>query len=356
MERMLCLVVLLVFIVQDLIQSLPIRKEGRIELSIVEEYDALTRSAGLLDRSHVGRLKLIGQDSLDLLDRLSTNDLMSLHVDHGIPTVLTSNKGRIIDLLFVFRESDSLLVLTAPENQRRVADWIKFYIFAEDVVIRDVTEEMAMLSVFGPKGATLLGQVSGADIACVKQYSSTRVSIAGVKTTIIRSDFGQVNSYDLIAAKQEVPKLWKELLDKGNSLEVKPVSLEVLDILRVEKGVPAYGKELSEEFNPLEANLLNCISFTKGCYVGQEVVARLNTYQKVQKKLVGLRWNSKSRLTPNSKILIEGKQIGFVTSVASSPRLDHGLGLGYVRSVHAEFGTVLSVSEGNEEILVEVLT
>ena len=139
----------------------------------------------------------------------------------------------------------------------------------------------------------------------------------------------------------------------------KPILMTVPQILvntvaRVEMGAPAYGKELSEDFNPLEANLLEYISFTKGCYVGQEVVARLKTYNKVQRQLVGLRWDFDSRAAPGSKLMLEGKQVGLVTSAAKSPRLDKVLGLGYVRTAQAQAGTVLSMDVGDGEVPVEV--
>jgi folate-binding protein YgfZ len=323
--------------------------------TVAKEYQALTEGVALLDRSFIGRLSLTGEDALDLLNRLSTNDLMGLQVDRGIPTVLTSNKGRIIDLLYVLRLADRLLVLTAPENRQTVADRIDFYTFTEDVTIQDITEETAMLSVAGPGGASLLDGVSGADISSLGRYDSVHVSMGGVETTLIRTDLAQLPVYDLIVAGADGQRLWRELLIEGEGVDVKPVGMEALEAARVEQGVPVYGKELSEEFNPLEANLLEYISFTKGCYVGQEVVARLDTYKKVKKHLVGLRWDSDSNPAPGAKLLLDGKQVGVVTSAAKSPRLNRGVGLGYVRKAQAQPGTVLSMDAGDGEGPVEVV-
>ena len=119
--------------------------------------DAVYNHCGLLDQSTtVGRLSMSGEDSIDLLNRLSTNDLTCLEVGQGTFTVLTTNKGRIIDLVYVVRMHDRVLLLTDMESRRKVVDWIEFYIFTEDVAIKDITVETAMLSLLGPKSKTIL--------------------------------------------------------------------------------------------------------------------------------------------------------------------------------------------------------
>ena len=320
--------------------------------SVDEEYRALTEGAGLLDRSAVGRLSFIGHDALDLLNRLSTNELMTLDVGQGALTVLTSNKGRILDLLTVLRLTDRLLVLTSPENRQKVAEWIDFYTFVEDVTVQDVTEETAMLSVAGPSAAGLLDELSGQQVSSLGRYESAEGSIGGVQATIVRTDSFRLSGYDLVVPAALAQRLRDELLVRGQGAGLRPVGTEALEAVRVEQGVPAFGAELGEDFNPLEANLREYISFTKGCYVGQEVVARLDTYDKVQKRLVGLQWDSDSIPTPGAKLTLDGKQVGLLTSAVPSPRLDRAIGLGYVRKAHARPGTVLSMesADGQGEV------
>ena len=129
--------------------------------SVADEYGALTEGAGLLDRSHVGRLSVSGEDALDLLNRLTTNDLTPLtSPGQGTATVLTTPKGRILALLVVLTVSDGLLLLTSPQNRRKVADWIDFYTIMDDVTVHDETEETAMVAVIGPGAAALLDGVT----------------------------------------------------------------------------------------------------------------------------------------------------------------------------------------------------
>jgi len=316
------------------------------------EYDALYCGAALIDRSHTGRLELAGDDALDLLSRLSTNALMDLEVGQGMYTVLTSNKGRIKDLLFVLRRPDSLLVLTAPKSRADVVDWVDFYTFTEDVAVRDVTEETAMLSLAGPEAATRLSETSGIDATALAPHGYLDVRIGPVETAVIRTDFLRLPGFDLVTTADQGPQLWEALLQAG----ARPVGFEAQETARVEQGVPAYGSELTEDFNPLEANLLEYVSFTKGCYVGQEVVTRLNTYQKVQKQLVGLRWDPQSAPVSGAKLLAGGKKVGVVTS-AAPPDLHRGAGLGYVRNAHAQVGTelALELEDGETTVLVAAL-
>ena len=320
-----------------------------------EEYQAATQAVGLLDRSNVGRLKFSGNEALDLLNRLSTNKLEELTDEgQGMYTVLTSNKGRIIDLLFVLRLEDDLLVLTAPENRKKVADWIDFYTFTEDVTVEDVTEETAMLGVLGPGAWRLLERTIGTDIGPLPLYQSMRARVFDVEVTVIRTDFAGLAGYDLVIGAHQAKEIWSGLLDHGKDDQVRPVGMDALDVIRVEQGVPAYGRELSEEFNPLEANLLEYISFDKGCYVGQEVVVRLNTYDKVQKYLVRLSWEGDLDPLSGTSLLVEDKRVGRITSAVRSLGSNKGVGLGYVRKAQAKPGTELATEPADDDVTVRV--
>ena len=318
------------------------------------EYQALTEGVALLDRTHIGRLRLDGEDGVDLLNRLSTNELLEMTAGQGCPTVLTSSKGRIVDMLVVLRLEDHLLTLTGPDNRKKVADWVDFYTFAEDVSVRDITEETAMLALGGPRATELLGRLTGQENLELAPWASFTTAIGGVNTLIVRSDFVGLVGYDLIVPAHQGSQLWTALLDLGAPYELTPVGQETLEAVRIERGVPAPGKELTEDFNPLEAGLLDLISFTKGCYVGQEVVTRLNTYKKVQKHLVGMAWGGGQKVADNARVMSDGKQIGVVTSSAVSPRVHGTIALGYVRKAHADPGARLTIESADGELEARV--
>jgi aminomethyltransferase len=138
--------------------------------------------------------------------------------------------------------------------------------------------------------------------------------------------------------------VWKKLIDGDPPAGVQPCSLGALEIHRIERGFPVYGKELTEDVNPLEAGLERFVSFTKGCYIGQEVIARLDTYKKLQKRLVGLLLDENAVVRQGARVTAQGNEVGWVTSAAQSPRLNRTIALAYVRSAWAVPNTGLDMA------------
>ena len=309
----------------------------------LDEYTALNAGAGLIDRTDVGRLVIRGEDALDLLDRLSTNELAALEVGSGTATVLTTNKGRIVDLLIVHREEDRLVVFTSQGNQTRVAEWIDFYTFVEDVEVEDRTGETAMLSVSGPGSASLLDELTDGQATLLGVLERMNVDIAGVQSEVYRSDFLGSTSYDIVVEAADKDSLSALLIEKG----AVAVGANTIEAVRVERGIPAFGNELTEDYNPHEANLVHHVSFSKGCYIGQEVIARLQTYKKVSKFLVGLRWDGDDP-SEGSFLTHDGKRMGIVTSAARVPHTGANVGLGYVRKEFVADGQAVADESGNE--------
>ena len=326
--------------------------------TVREEYEAATGAAALLDRSYIGRLKVTGADGMDLLDRLTTNKLDDLVVTgQGMPTVLTSNKGRILDVLYVLKRDDHFLVLCGPESRQKAVDWIDFYTFAEDVSIQDITEGTAMLAIMGPQAPDLVTALAGRESTALTPYGSTHTAIDGIDALVVRTDFTSLPCYEVIADVSHAEQLWQHILKAGEGFGVRPMGMDALELVRVEQGVPEYGKEMTEGHNPLEASLMEFISFNKGCYVGQEVVARLDTYDKVQNHLVGLSWRSKDGETDQAGLFLDEKKVGEVTSAVTRPGTDTVIGLGYVKKAHAKPGVTLSLGRdrGAIEAVVEEL-
>ena len=311
-----------------------------------EEYAAATLGIGIVDRSYLGRLEITGGDAIDLLDRLSTNNLADLEQNSTTGTVLTTNKGRVIDLLFVNRQEDKLLVITGPTTRTRVLEWIDFYTIMEDVTSRDATEETAMFSLMGGKAADALPDSAQG----ISLHASASVRIEGADTLVMRSDFAGVPGFDIVVELADAPNVWSSLIEAG----ALPVGTQTVELIRIERGLPVTVKDYGEDYNPLEANLLDFINFSKGCYIGQEVVARLNTYDKVQKRLMGLSWASEYEVAPGAELYAGDKKVGVLTSAVKSQRLSRGIGLGYVRKAQAEAGVELCARTDDDEVVVTV--
>ena len=305
---------------------------------VVSEYKAATTGAAVLDLSYVGRLKATGDDALDLLNRLSTNNVVDLGENQGAPTILTTDRGRILDLIYVANTGDYALIITSPGTQQTVIDWLDKYTIMEDLVVEDITGSTAMLALMGPNSPqTLLS--AGIDTGHLSPFQSMVVDVSGCAVRIINHPLGILANYHFIVEPGAAGTVWDHLAQSGAT----PTGLTAYEAVRVAYGIPAYGQELGESYNPLEAGLVGSVDFAKGCYIGQEVIARLDTYQKVQKNLVTLRFSPDSSAMPSAKLLADGQPAGSVTSVSQSPDGETVLGLGFVRKAHTAPGTRLEL-------------
>ncbi|MCH7737618.1 MAG: aminomethyl transferase family protein [Chloroflexi bacterium] len=312
------------------------------------EYAAATTAVGIHDASYMGRLKATGEDGLDLLNRLSTNKVVDLGAGEGAVTVLTTDRGRIIDVLGVVNQGDHVILLTSPRRQQAVIEWLDKYTIMEDLTVEDVTSETAMLALVGPDAGKILGLTS----AEISQDSLAvhPVQLGGFDAFAVEQPFGTLSRYWLISTPDAAAGLWQHLTDNGAT----PLGSTAMDALRVNFGVPEYGPELGEPYNPLEAGLIGSVDFTKGCYIGQEVIARLDSYKKVQKYLVSLRFDTQASVSPGDELLQDGKPVGTITSVAPETTDGALKGLGYVKAAIASPGARLDVAgqgEGSVEIL-----
>ena len=297
-----------------------------------EEYRAAVTGAALHDASYWGRLKATGADALDLLNRLSTNQVIDLSAGMAAPTVLTTDRGRIIDLLWVVNQGDHLLLLTSPGRQQTVIDWLDKYTIMEDLVVEDITGQTAMLALLGPLAASVAGIPAGGPESGTR-FSAREQRFGECETLVIERPLGKLPCFYLVAAEKDAPELWRHLA----AAPVTAIGVEAFESIRVSLGVPAYGNELGEPYNPLEAGLIGSVDFAKGCYIGQEVIARLDSYHKVQKYLVSLRFDDDAQVTPGASLTQEGRVVGAVTSLSRVPTSGL-LGLGYVRTASALAG------------------
>jgi folate-binding protein YgfZ len=304
------------------------------------EYRALTAGAAVVDRSYLTRIRHTGRDALDLLHRLSSNDLLSLGAGQTRDTVLTSERGRIIDVLTVVRLAhDELLLLSGASSAQTVMEWIERFTFDEDARLLDITGDCAQVAVAGPEAWRVLTQVAG--IPAPGSDSYFKCAVAGQSAEVVRTDAPGLPCWEIIVPVSAA----RTVLDALKQAGASHASAPAWEAARIERGVPASGHELTGDVNPLEAGLRRLVSFTKGCYVGQEVVARLDTYDRVQRVLAGLL--ADGPVLAGEALTAEGHEAGIVTSAAYSPALGRQVGLGLVRRVHAAPGSRLFSRSGS---------
>jgi tRNA-modifying protein YgfZ len=314
------------------------------------EYHAATRGVALMERSSLGRVLLSGKDRYEFLHRMSSNDLHNLRAGDGLQTVLTTPEARIVDLLTVYVQPETLLCITAPQTRVNVLDWFRRNIFFRDKVkVADESANTVQLSLFGPRAEDVLRR-NDSSFCPLPSFHSHTGTIAGTNVLIARVPYIAGGGYDLIAAAADGEYLWDALLASGAAFDLRPIGTTAFNWLRLAAAQPLYGYELSEEHNPLEAMLNHAISFSKGCYTGQEVIARLDTYQKLKQRLSGLHLSDLPSAPLPLAIRVGESDAGSLTSVARLPGDERVIGLGYVRSKFYEPGAPVTVQSDDGAI------
>lgn len=299
-------------------------------MSAAAELRSAFESCVLGDRSDLARLRATGPDFLDLLHRLSTADLRGLAPGEGRPTVLTSNKGRIVERLLVHHLGpDGVLAVAGAGNGPRIVEHLRRYTLGESTGLADIGGASRQWVLLGPRAAQAL---AAAGLEPPAPYGARAAEVAGRAVHVLGGDGLSAAGFSVVvearAAESVGAALEQAVVQAGGSSARR----EVLEAFRVLRGIPAAGHELTEERNPLEAGLWDAVSFDKGCYVGQEVVARLRTYDKVSRALVGLDFCAVERLPEvGSDLLVEGRPVGTLTSVVRAPGRERPVGLGFVK-------------------------
>ncbi|MBC7545531.1 MAG: aminomethyl transferase family protein [Candidatus Sericytochromatia bacterium] len=299
---------------------------------VAAEFGALLTGTALVDGSHHGRMRLTGADRLPFLHNFTTQEIQALPVG-GVTWAVVSNwKGTVVDLIEVVAADSELTVVTQPANREKTAAWLNKYIITEDVTIEPLTETTVQFELLGPAAAQTLASL---DVAVPEAFTAVTASLAGVPVTLWQHRWIGGMGFRLIGPADQAAVCWEALIEAG----ARPVGSEALAWRRILDGFPAYGAEMGEDTNPWEARLQGAISLSKGCYLGQEVIARLRTYQKVQKFVVGLALPDETVPKVGDPVLDEaGATIGKVTSVASRPQGD-AIVLGLVKAKWAASGT-----------------
>jgi tRNA-modifying protein YgfZ len=278
-----------------------------LELSTTE-YDAITQGCGVLDRSERGKLALTGGDAKGFLQGQVSNDVEALVPGTGCYAALLTPKGKMLGDLRILDAEDELLLDTERIALQELFNMIRRFSIGFDVELHKRTLERGLLSLLGPQSAAVAGVGDLPDA----EYSHMGAEVAGIPVRAIRTDLG----VDLLCHAEQTQ-------DLGQALHVAgaiAVSEEVAECVRVEHGRPRFGLDLDESVIPQEADLNErAVSFTKGCYVGQETVARLYYRGKPNRHLRGVRLSSPART--GDEIAFEGKAVGRIASVAQSPAL-----------------------------------
>ena len=287
-----------------------------------------------------------GPDALDLLHRITTNDLKSLQLGQADQTVIADERGRIVDVPWVVMQNqDDLLLMTDANDTNTVERAILKYTIIEDACLTPLDSNMTRVKFIG--GAV---EYAYAEFADTHDISGVDVGdwLSVDDTHLLRTEFGNLPSCDLVLPASDSKAALARI-----ATDLPQLSEREFHAHRVAQAVPWPGHELTGAVNPLEAGLRDLIDFDKGCYVGQEVIARLDTYDKVQRSMVKLRCQLESNRDDQTEparesdlMNLDGRKIGWISSSEVVPSTGEWVGLGFVRNDWDYVGSVLKTAEG----------
>jgi folate-binding protein YgfZ len=299
---------------------------------------------GLADRSASGLLELTGADRQRFLNAYVTCDVKPLSPGGGAYGFFTNPQGRILSDAVVLAHEDRLWLEVAPGQAETIAAHLRKYVIVDRVEIRSL-DDMALLTLIGARAAETLGLPDMAD------WKHARLIIDGVEVVVQRTGLMGAPAFTLWAPASGAPHLREHLLAREG---MQPVGEEDLEVLRVEAGIPRFGVDYGTDNFPKETGLDEAVSYTKGCYLGQEVVARIHYRGGVQKMMRRLELEGDPK--PGAKLLFEDREAGTATTVVRSPASGRTLGLGIVHKRAAEPGTRLDVEGGGTATVEELPT
>ena len=293
---------------------------------MTSDYQALTEGAAYIDFSNRGRLCLVGADRQRFLNGQVTNNVKDLKVGQGCYAALVTAKGKMVSDLYIWILQDEILLDFEPGLKDKVTERLEKFIIADDVQIVDASSSFGLISVLGPAAKSDLALFS------------------------IKEDNGQyiANTSRLGEPAQDIfVPIGEEL-----NLTLPPATIEAFETVRIERGIPRFGIDMDENTLVSEALDEHAISYSKGCYIGQEVIARIRTYGQVAKALRSLRFQPDAAVPKKSdKILHDGKEVGWITSATFSPKFKCPIALGYVRKECNQIGTHLTVNDSPVQIV-----
>jgi len=328
---------------------------------IIPECHSVRNNCGIFDVSHMGRVLAEGKGAESFLNQLTTNDVSKLAVGRGQYSLLCNPKGGIMDDLTIFRiGSIRYLVVYNAGNRDKNWNWLLKNRPRNDVTLSDVSDNVAMFAVQGPRAGVVLWNVSGVKLEEVEKYGTREVKVAGVPCLLTRSGYTGEDGFEIYVWNTSVKepsnavKVWEKLLSGGRELGICPVGLGARDVLRLEAGMCLYGNDIDENTSPVEAKLNWVVRLEKPDFVGKNVIVGLKE-KGPNRVRVGFKMKERGIPRQAQDIFVDAEAVGKVSSGTFSPTLSIGIGMGYVPPSLAAVGETISVGIRDRRVQAEVV-
>jgi len=315
------------------------------------EYRSIRENgAGVIDLSSRGRIRVTGSEAVMFLNGLVTNDMKTLDANHWMPAVFPNVQGRILAAVRIARTADGFLIDTESATHDRVLNMIARFTLAGDFKVTDLTDSTSMVTVQGKSAKEIVGKILG-DAPVAHRNETLETEWREQSLTLLRATHTAEDGFDLIAPTENATALWDMLVEAG----AHPTGYDVFEKLRIEAGIPRFGRDMDESNVVTESNLDDAISYTKGCYLGQEIIVRIKHRGHVAKKLTGLVFEKETGVDAGAAVQSEaGAEIGRVTSATFSPSLDRTLSLAYLKYEFVKADTTVNVNSSGGQVSATV--
>src|SRR5260221_8496241 len=316
------------------------------------EYWFAHKSVALIDKNYRAYLSFTGPDRVRYLNAILTNNIKDLAAGHGIVSLLLNPQGHILAEVETYAVADRLLCVSYSMIRERLIEVLEKFIIMDDVTLIDETPRYGTLALEGPKAAALVKEVSGADLTKYEDLSTRGGKVGSIPCFITKRSPGGVPGAEFLTESGKLPELWQVLLDAVRWHEGAPMGYAALSATRLAQGVPWFGYDFGEKQIPHEAGLQDShISYTKGCYTGQEIVERVRSRGQVNRQRIRLTFSGDAVPAPETLLTVDGKEVGTVTRAGRIWDPTRVIGMGYVRKEANAPGTVLQWSGGTATVV-----
>jgi aminomethyltransferase len=295
------------------------------------EHRAVRQAVGIADLSHRGKLKVTGEDRVKWLQSVISNDILPLQPGQGRYSSFLTHKGKMLTYFRLYMQPESVMVEDVGEIGEATFQALrKFLLYGTKAKLENCAESWGLLLISGPKAAHVVQSAFGVDVTDLKPVGFVTAQIGGHQALVLRTEeTGEIDIEVLLPADGLVTA-WTAAMEAGDKFGIKAIGNQALEALRMEAGIPKAGSDLNEEIVPPEANLEDkAFSLSKGCYPGQEVVARMDTYGNVRRKLVGLMLKNSSVPPHGAKLYSGDREVGWISSAIHSPQLNKVIAFGF---------------------------
>ena len=295
------------------------------------EYLAVRQAVGLSDLSHRGKIRVTGDDRVKWLQSLISNDILLLQPGQGRYSSFLTHKGKMLGYFRVYTLPDSVWVEDVGEVGEATFQALrKFLLYGTNAKMENCAESWGLLLISGPKACATVSAAFGVEMSDLKPVSAISARIGGHASFVLRTEETGEDDLEILLPADALSTAWERLMEAGAAYHIKAVGGHAREALRIEAGLPKAGPDLNEEIVPPEANLEGkAFSLNKGCYPGQEVVARMDTYGNVRRKLVGLMLKDATVPPHGAKLFSGDREVGWISSAAYSPQLKTPIALAF---------------------------